>query len=317
MSLPISGSFIEIEHPNRAERVRTHEALCAFTAASWRGKVRDMHTLGMDTLVLLSTALRAQAYFPFDGFSFPPYLACSDPIEAILSEADRLSMHVYVGVGYYGSGDSVGNTTDPAVIATALRAMETLFGRYGAHPSFVGWYISDEWCLWDHFDERFIRYINTVCEEASRLCATHRVIVAPFGTHCLQADDTFASQLSRIRADAIAYQDEIGVRKMPPDALAARFEALRRVHERAARAALWADTEIFTFEGDVYRSPLRPAPWERVKAQLEAVAPYADKIIAYTAQGLMEPPDAHAPLGGDDARALARDYLAWRATALT
>ncbi len=310
MIKPITGTFIEIEHPNRAERVITHDALCAFSAADWDALVRDMHMLGMDTLVLLSTALRGVSYFPFEGFARPTHLACDTAVEAILAAADKTGQAVYVGVGFYGMADSVSHSTDPAVIKTALRAMETLVSLYGHHPSFVGWYIADEWCIWDHFDERFITYINTICAEAKRLCPTHRVIVAPFGTHCLQADDILASQIARIDADAIAYQDELGVKKMPLAQLAERFEALARVHEKAGRASLWVDTEIFTFAGDVYRSALLPAPFERVKAQLEAVSPYVEKVIAYTCQGLMTVPDT-AYLGDytHGVFALRDDYL--------
>lgn len=311
MSLAITGSFLEIEHPNRAERVLTHDALCAFTAADWAQKVREYRAMGVDTLVLLSTALRGQAYFPLDGFPFPSHLTCRNPIEAILAAADETGQQVYLGVGYYGSNDSVGNTTDPAVIATALRAMESLFARYGHHASFIGWYVSDEWCLWDHFDERFITYINTVCRQAKSLCASHRVILAPFGTYCLQADDVFAAQLERIEADAIAYQDEVGVQRLTPDRLGARFEALAASHAKAARSKLWVDTEIFTFAGEVYRSALLPAPFERVKAQLEAVSPYVEKAIVYTAQGLMEPKDSKVPLGNADAHTLWHGYQAW------
>jgi len=312
MIRPVTGSFLEIEHPNRAERIHTHEALCAFTADAWQSKVRELHALGMDTLVLLSTALRGQAFFPFDGFPFPDYLSCADPIGAILTAADSTGQQVYLGVGYYGTNDSVGNTTDPHVIRTALLAMERLFALYGHHPSFVGWYVSDEWCLWDHFDERFIRYINTVSRHAKSLCAAHRTILAPFGTYCLQADDVFASQLERIDADAIAYQDEVGVRRLTPEALAARFEALHKVHRQAGRASLWADTEIFDFEGDPYKSALIPAPFSRVRAQIEAVSPFVEKILVYTAQGLLESPGSAAPLGGKEAHTLYTVYEAWR-----
>ncbi len=312
---PITGSFIEIEHPNRAERVITHDALCAFSASDWRALVRDMHTLGMDTLVLLSTALRGVAYFPFEGFERPSHLACDNAIEAILSEADALGQTMYIGVGFYGTADSVGNATDPSVISTALRAMETLYSLYGHHRSFAGWYIADEWCIWEHFDERFITYINTICTEAKRLNPTHRVIVAPFGTHCLHADDTLASQIARIDADAIAYQDELGVKKMPLEKLASRFESLARVHEKAGRSSLWVDTEIFTFSGEVYRSALLPAPFERVKAQLEAVSSYVEKVIAYTCQGMMTKPDT-ADLGdyASSAFALREEYTRWTKT---
>lgn len=308
---PISGSFLEIEHPNRAERVRTHEPLCAFTETMWRAKVRELHELGIDTLVLLSTALRGQAYFPLEGFSCPDHIACQTVIEVLLDEADKTGQSMYIGVGFYGDSDSVNNSTDPAIVATAMTAMETLWGLYGHHPSFVGWYIADEWCLWEHFDERFITYINTVCAKAKALSPTANVIVAPFGTHCMHIDDVLAEQLERIDAYAIAYQDEIGVKKMSLDRLAARYEALQTAHAKAGRAKLWVDTEIFTFEGDVYRSALLPASFERIKAQLEAVSPYVEKVIAYTCQGMMSKPDSLAPLGGEQAERLYREYREW------
>ena len=308
---PISGSFIEIEHPNRAERVYTHERLSAFTERAWRAKVRELHGLGIDTLVLLSTALRGQAYFPLDGFSFPDHIVCKNVLEVLLDEADKTEQAMYVGVGFYGTSDSVANSTDPAIVSVAMQAMDTLWKLYGHHPSFVGWYIADEWCLWEHFDERFITYINTVCAKAKELSPTAKVIVAPFGTHCTQIDDVLIEQLTRIEADAIAYQDEVGVKKLGVGQIAARYEALARAHEKAGRSKLWVDTEIFTFEGDVYRSALVPAPFERIKAQLEAVSPFVEKVIAYTCPGIMSAPDSKAPLGPAGSEQLYCEYKAW------
>ncbi len=301
---PITGSFIEFEHPNRNERVLTHDTLCGFSKEQWQTLVSDIAAIGMDTLILLSTALRGHAYFPFDGFPYPPYLSCPDVMNAVLEEADRQGQRLYLGVGFYGTTDSVANSTDPAVVSTALRAMERLCELYGHHPCVEGWYIADEWCIWDHFDERFIGYINTIAKEAHCLCKDHKVMVAPFGTHCLKADDTFVEQLSRIDADIIAYQDEIGVKKMPLDRLSERFAALRTAHDKAGRSRLWVDTEIFDFAGDVYRSALIPAPIDRIAAQLDAVSPFVDKIVAYTAQGILSRKGSVAALGGAAAEEL-------------
>lgn len=306
MAKRITGSFIEFEHPNRAERVLTHDTQIGFSAAQWQTLVTDMAEMGMDTLILLSTALRGNAYFPFEGFPYPPHFACPDVMNALLSAADQTGQRVFLGVGFYGNADSVTHSTDPAVVSVALKAMETLYALYGHHACVEGWYIADEWCIWDHFDERFIEYINTVSAQSRRLDPKLKVMVAPFGTHCLQADDVFAEQLTRIDADIIAYQDEIGVKKMPLEKLAERFAALRAAHDKAGRSTLWVDTEIFDFAGDVYRSALIPASIERINAQLEAVSPFVDKIIAYTVQGIVSRPHSIASLGGNAAEALYR-----------
>ncbi|MBR5134923.1 MAG: DUF4434 domain-containing protein, partial [Clostridia bacterium] len=205
MNTRISGSFFEFEHPNRAERAYTHEQQCAFTEDEWRAKVRETAAFGMDTLVLLATAWNHEAYFPFDGYPYPSHFACKNVLDVFLDEADKTGQRVFLGVGFYGTSDSVGNSTDPVIVNTALAAMDALYARYHHHTCLEGWYIADEWCIWDHFDERFITYINTVTARSRALDPRLKVLVAPFGTHCLQADDVFVEQLSRIDADIIAY----------------------------------------------------------------------------------------------------------------
>ncbi len=312
---PITGTFFEVEHAGAAEGKYYNDALRGFSEAQWRAKVRETHELGMDTLILQATATHnpPRAYFPFDEIPFASAIACTDVINVLLDEADKTGQDVYIGVGQYGTADTVGNSTDPAIIAKALRAMDRLYELYGHHRSFVGWYIVDEWCIWDHFDERFITYINTISAKAHALNATHKVIVAPFGTYCLQADDELAEQLTRIDCDAIAYQDEVGVRRMPLDEIGWRFEKLARAHKKAGRSKLWVDMEIFSFEeGDVYKSALYPAPWERIKAQMEAASPYVDKIVVYEYQGMMTKPDGIARCGYPDrAEQLYTDYVKW------
>ena len=42
-------------------------------------------------------------------------------------------------------------------------AMEELAARYGAHPSFYGWYFPDDTGIAGHFEEEFIDYLNAYC----------------------------------------------------------------------------------------------------------------------------------------------------------
>ncbi len=317
MMKPITGTFIEPEHGGAAEGKYFNDAVRAFTEAQWRAKVRETHEIGMDTLILQATASHdpTRAYFPFEDMPFPKNIACTDVVEILLDEADQTGQDFYIGVGQYGTVDTVGNSTDPVIVATAMRAMDRLYALYGHHKSFVGWYVTDEWCIWDHFDERFITYINTVSARAHALNPKHKVILAPFGTYCLQADDMFASQLERLDCDAIAYQDEVGVRRMPMDEIGWRFEKLARAHEKAGRSKLWVDMEIFSFdEGDPYKSALLPAPWERIQQQMEASSPYVEKIVIYEYQGLMQKPGGIARCGHARAEQLYTEYVNWLQT---
>ncbi|MBE3597503.1 MAG: hypothetical protein IMX02_01395 [Limnochordaceae bacterium] len=102
----------------------------------------------------------------------------------------------------------------------------------------------------------------------------------------------------------------MGVEKTRVDELDAIWARLRRLHDRA-RLPLWADVELFRFEGPVYRSPLVPAPWERILAQLTAASRYVDRILAYQYLGLMNPPDSPATAGHPSSVALYRAYARW------
>lgn len=54
-----------------------------------------------------------------------------------------------------------------------------------------------------------------------------------------------------------------------------------------------------------------PAPWEGVRAQLEAVSPHVDRILSYQYQGLMNHPGTPAFAGHSDSTRLYTDYVHW------
>ena len=58
-------------------------------------------------------------------------------------------------------------------------------------------------------------------------------------------------------------------------------------------------------------SPLIPAPFSRVREQLEAVSPFVDTILIYQYQGLMNKPGSRAFAGHPDSTRLYTDYVRW------
>ena len=236
-------------------------------------------------------------------------MPCQNPLETLLSAADKYGIHVFVSCGYYGNYlRPYDNMVSPEVQARAFRAMEQMVELYGRHPSFYGWYLPDEACINGHFDEDFIRYINEYAARGRSLLPESKVLIAPYGTRLLQADDAYVAQLERIDADIIAYQDEVGVRKSQPEETAAFYEALRRVHDLAGRSALWADMELFGFEGEVYKSALVPVDIDRIRRQLESISPYVDTVLCYQYMGLMNRPGTKAFCGHPDSVGLYEDY---------
>lgn len=305
-SLHISGSWLDFHHPNPREGDYWNDITQAFTAASWDAKVREMADLGMDTIVLLSVALRGASFYPSKVITKRWDLVCEDPVEALLAAADRHKMRVFVGVGYFA--DSTGAFWDEASVRSEIPA--ELFERYGHHPSFYGWYLPVEAGIQGHFPDGYVEYANKLADRCRSFDPSKKVLIAPYGTRTIQADAKFIDQLKALRVDNFAYQCEVGVRKTQVDELPRIFETLREAHERAS-APLWADLEVFTFEEETYRSPLLPAPFERVRGQLEAISPYVEKILCYQYLGMMNPPDSTVFAGHPSSTQLYENYREW------
>lgn len=319
MIKPITGTFFEFDHHNRAEGQYYNREMWSFTEEQWRAKVRETAELGMDTLVLMATALYFETYFDFPEFPPAKHILCPNPMEVLLDEADKTGQRVYLSAGFYGDWVKPEvNTTDREIIQRSLRAMNLITEKYGHHSCIEGWYMPDEWEIQGHFDDRFINYINTISGEARRLNPGNKTMIAPYGTRITTPDDRYAAQLEKLDLDIIAYQDEVGVEKTRVNQEAAYYEALWKAHQKAGRSRIWADMEVFAFEGTVYKSALLPAPWERVKAQMEAISPFVEKIIIYAYQGMMTKPEGIARCGyPGEAERLYTDYRTWLKQAQT
>ena len=308
MNRKIDGTFFEFRHHNRAEGKYWNPALEKFTATQWREKVREISELGMEYIVVMATALYDRCYFKSSVFPFAD-MPCEDPIEEILSEADKCRVKVFLGNGFYGDWRKAGeNIKSQAVIDRSFRAMDELAVLYGHHKSFYGWYFPDETCIILRFSKDFIKYVNLCSARCRELTPEKKTLIAPYGTNLVLSSDYFVRSLAETDVDFIAYQDEVGVKKTKVDRTEKIFEKLRRAHDKAGRAELWADIELFDFEGMVYKSALIPASFERIKKQIENAAPYVDKILSYQYLGIMNPSDSKAFAGHQNSVKLYEDY---------
>ena len=302
MRKPFGGTWFEFQHHSPVEGTYWNRAMRAFTREQWQEKVREIASLGMEYLVLMCTSLPrmdgAESYYHTSLYPFAEGFACFDPMEALLSAADEQGMKVFISCGFYGQWDRTQeNISSKKVERRAFQSMEELLRLYGGHTSFYGWYYPDETEILPYFDEDFLRYVNRYSAFADSLDPFKKKLIAPYGTNRLTADGRFTRQLESLCVDYVAYQDEVGVRKASPSDTRRAFEALRKAHDQAGRSALWCDLEIFDFEGETYRSPLIPADADRVRRQLESVQDYADVILMYQYQGMMNRPGTGAYCG--------------------
>lgn len=311
----INGSFIEFHHVNKKEGTLYNDAIHAFTEAQWREKIDEMHALGMRYVVILATASYGneddenECYYDSAYYRKSDVVRCSDPIEAILDEADKLNMLVFLGVGFYSNYHRPWETMQrEEAYVRAFRAIDELHAKYSSHVSLYGWYLSDECGINGYLEEFFITYVNRYDEKIKSLNPAYKLLIAPYGTKNIVADDTYISQLKRLHVDFIAYQDEVGVRKATPEQTKEYFRNLKAAHDAAGMSRLWADVETFSFADKVYQSSLLPAPIDRIREQLESVSPYVDEILIYEYLCTMNKENTTAFCGVKESYQLYRDY---------
>lgn len=311
MNRKIDGTFFEFSHHNVAEGKYWNPSLLKFTSEQWCEKVREISVLGMDYIVIMATALYDRCYFNSTVYPFAD-IGCADPVEDVLKTADECGVKVFIGNGFYGDWRKANfNIKSDDVIDRSFRAMEELAELYSHHKSFYGWYFPDETCIILNYSRDFSKYVNRCSEHCRTLTPDKKTLIAPFGTNLALANGRFVDTLANLDVDFIAYQDEVGVRKTKVDRTARIFEKLKKAHDKAGRSAIWADIELFDFEGIVYKSALIPASFDRIKKQINNVAPYADKILCYQFPGLLNPSDSNAFAGHPDSVNLYEQYKAF------
>jgi hypothetical protein len=307
---PIHGSWFEFQHHATEEGVDWNPALERFSAADWDAKVREIAEAGLQYLVLMATAVYYRSFYTTQ--IYPKWqMGCADPLEAVLSAADKYNVKFFVGAGFYGNWESEKVISDPLASKKRLQSLGELVKMYGHHPSFYGWYWPDEACINPYYSDDFIAYVNTLSHEARQLKPQARIMIAPYGTRIVKPDDQYVRQLDSMDVDIVAYQDEVGVRKSKTTETAKFYEGLRKAHDRSQKQRIWADVEIFEFEDQVYGSALMPASFDRVLRQLEAVSPWVDEVLVYQYLGMMNKPGSVAFAGCPRSAKLYTDYMSW------
>lgn len=306
---PIEGSWFEFQHHSAAEGKYWNHTLEKFTAQQWDLKVKELADAGLKYLVLLDVAIYDKSFYP--SALLPQHeMGCNDPLEAVLSAADKYGIRFFVSNGFFGNWTNpVLLMKDPEINKLRLKAMNEVAEKYAHHKSFYGWYYPNETGIHGHYDDIFINYVNTSSAEAAKLTPKAKTLIAPYGTRNVANDDRYVKQLEQLNVDIIAYQDEIGVQKTQVEESAKIFENLYHLHKKAGRSKLWADVEVFMFEDKVYKSALLPAPAERVIRQLEAVSPFVEKILIYQYTGMISKPGTGVEAGHPDSIELYKELV--------
>jgi len=174
--------------------------------------MRDMHGIGIDTAICVSTAYWGRPLFSghTKTVGMPIKFGCHDPLEACVDEADRLGMKVFLGIGVRGRVSQVRDYSRmqppwPEVWFKWNTAMaEALLERHADRKCFGGLYISYEIVFHDHQIELYEKLTK---EYLRPVIGNVKLLASPgtLGRH--PKLDQLPKQMERMGIDILAPMD--------------------------------------------------------------------------------------------------------------
>jgi hypothetical protein len=320
----IDGAWAGLYHWSENEGKHWNRDIERLSDEQWREMVRSMHKLGMDIIVVqemfrsehwltdkpvMEGAYDGRAFYPSELYEGRMQLAATDPLEAILTQADSLGMHVFPGVGLYAWFDFT-----PASLNWHKQVASELWAMYGHHPSFYGFYVSEE--IHGSLDA------VEPTEEARRLRKRQIVdFFREFEVHCRNLAPSkpimLASNSMGVPAGLDTYPQLLrhldilcpfGFARMPQGDLTGKEAAdtLQKLCDDAG-SHLWFDLEAFLFNPD---GSLYPRNIEGIIGDLTLLDNF-EKILCYQYPGVFSDPDATIRVGEEKTERLFYDYKSY------
>jgi hypothetical protein len=220
-----------------------------------------------------------------------------DAIEAILAEADRLGMTVYLGSWNVGLSET-DLKSDDHLDAASKRSLELLdvikrHPAYTDHQSLGGWYLPVE--PWNYIEtgEETRRLRDHYLIPLSRACKA--IVDKPVAFSCYfnpkgyaaprQTRDTYKALLKGAGVDILLPQDGVGERSISDRECRDYFEAFKQACDDQG-VKMWPVLECFTKVAKDVRVPCDP---KRLVSQFENAHGLGESFAAYDFFHYMNP----------------------------
>lgn len=307
----IGGAWISFYHWSEEEGKNWNPAIKTMTDEQWKEMVRSMKELGMDIIVIQEsfrnqeyvgkhqmekTGYKGKAFYPSKLFPDRMPIAARDPIKAVLEEADKLGMHVMMGVGMYAWFDYTKGSLE-----WHKKVAKELYEMYGHHNSFYGFYVSEEGMgSLDCFEtepakqlkrrKEVLDFFSDFRPFVKQLAPDKPVMFAPNGWGVARAGKAYYDLLKNV--DMIS---PFAFNRMPEGDLTgkAAIELLQKYCNQT-QTHLWLDLEAFLFnekEGYLY-----PRPMSEIKFELDHYDNF-ERVICYQYPGVFNNPRASIRVG--------------------
>jgi hypothetical protein len=318
----IGGAWISFYHWSDQEGKNWNPAIKTMTDSQWAEMVRSMKELGMDIIVIQEsfrnqeyvgkhsmekTGYTGKAFYPSKLFPSRMPIAAKDPIEAVLTEADKQGMHVMMGVGMYAWFDYT-----PGSLAWHKKVAKELYEMYGKHSSFYGFYVSEEGMgSLDCFEtepakqvarrQEVLNFFKEFRPFVKQLAPDKPVMFAPNGWGVGRAGNAYYDLLKNV--DMIS---PFAFNRMPEGDLSGKAAIdLLQKYCNETQTHLWLDLEAFLFkekEGYLY-----PRPMSEIKYELNLYDNF-ERVICYQYPGVFSNPKASIRVGEESTQKLFTAY---------
>lgn len=313
---PVTGTWINLAYKDVRNKYTNPQNIDNTDPELWKAKVRELSAMGMEYLVFMEVANEGKAYYPSGLMPWWYDKDRQSPVEAILEEAARYDMKVFMSTGWARNQDD--NLQEPAIKQRQLQIMEELAALYKEHKAFYGWYLPVEDCICPLFAEHAVQSVNTLVEKAQMLTPGKKTLISPYGIGLSDFDNPdFEKQMAKLKVDIIAYQDEVGCvrERFPLPRLKKNWQRLRDIHDRL-NIEMWANCETFTWEQGTNdrTSALIPAAYPRLLSQQVAASiAGVDRIISFMFCGIIENGESTYQLGQPIwSNKVCGDYMDWK-----
>lgn len=312
----VRGTWINFVYQDERNKYMNPAEVDITSPDLWRLKVKELSEMGVEYVVIMYVAIDGRSFYPSDFM--PPYYPANrgSPVEAVMNAADENKMKVFMSTGWAKDQDD--NPVLPEIRAIQVKIMHETAKLFSGHKSFYGWYLPCEGVIGPYLSQKAVDAANSLTDEAKKLTPDKKVMISPYGLRLAKFDDRrFAEQISKLKVDIIAYQDEVGcvVEPMPLPHMKENFARLREVHNKT-KIELWANDESFTWEKglNVRPSALIPAPLPRFLSQLAGVSKAGvDEVTSFAICGIYDKPGSEMPIGQPVFAAKAyTEYMDWK-----
>jgi hypothetical protein len=317
----INGAWVGLYHWSETEGKMWNPDIKKMTEAQWKELVHSMHTIQMNIIVIQESfrnemyadkhhieqeGYKGRAFYPSTLYNERMPIAANDPMEAILSEADKLNMNVFIGVGMYAWFDF---TT--ASLEWHKKVAKELWDRYGTHPSFYGWYISEENSggldAYSTNNEDLVRRQKNIVEFFKGF-KDYSISLTPDKPVMLATSSYDVPKGEKIYPDLLKYLDILcpfGFARMPEGDLTGE-EAAKRLQQLCndSQTHLWFDLEAFLFHKVGY---LYPRPINEIVHDLNLFDNF-EEILCYQYPGVFNNPKMSVRIGEESTIKLYLDY---------